>query len=99
MTPHIVCDEGLDHIIIPPKIMIIPKTMPRIPRMPIVVPTPTAAEPPVVAPPIVEMNDPRNAWKAPPSSTNIPPRRDSTIAAVGLSPKSHLSKGTFGLNI
>ena len=93
ITPHMVWDEGLEYIIIPPSMMIIPKTMPRIPRMPIVVPTPTAAEPPVVVLPIVEINDPRKAWKAPPPNTANPPRIESTIAAVGFSPKGRSSQG------
>ena len=60
MTPHIVCDDGLEYIITPPTIMIIPRMIPTIPSMPMVVPTPEALVAPVDVP-IPEIRDPMNA--------------------------------------
>ena len=39
MTPHMVCDVGLVYIMMPPRIMIIPKMSPKIPSMATVEPT------------------------------------------------------------
>ena len=61
MTPHIVCDDGLEYIITPPKIMIIPRTIPTIPSMPTVVPTPVALAPLGVVVPKLAIRDPTNA--------------------------------------
>jgi hypothetical protein len=42
MAPHILCDSGFVYIITPPSIIMIPKIIPTIPRMPTVDPTPVA---------------------------------------------------------
>jgi len=41
-TPHILCDSGLEYIITPPSIIIMPRIIPTIPKMPTVDPTPVA---------------------------------------------------------
>ncbi len=84
MIPHILADLGFEYIITAPMIMISPKTMPTTPTMVTAVP---AFAPPLARYPKDETMDPRNAMNSPPRITKIPPRRDKTIAAVGLSPK------------
>lgn len=82
IAPHIVCDLGLEYIITPPTIIMIPKITPTRPNASRVL----LAEP---APAMLreDINEPAKASVAPPKMTNIPPIRDRTIAAVGLSPK------------
>jgi len=60
-TPHILCDSGLEYIITPPSIIIIPKIIPTIPRMPTVDPTPVAFAAPGVEPAKPEIKAPTNA--------------------------------------
>ncbi len=89
MTPHMVWDAGLVYIIMPPRIMIIPKTNPKIPRMATVEPMSGTPVAPFVFP-MPEITAPTKAWKTPPNNTKIPPIRDRTKAAVGLSAISGL---------
>ena len=88
MTPHIVWDDGLELIMIPPTIMMSPMIHPTIPRTRTPLPTPLPGVVPVPVPVKlkVEIIDPTKARNRPPSITNIPPRIDRTIAAVGFSP-------------
>jgi len=60
MTPHILWDWGLEYIITPPRIITIPKIIPRIPRMPTTEPTPAVLVPLAVVP-IPEITAPRKA--------------------------------------
>jgi hypothetical protein len=82
IAPHIVWDFGLEYIITPPTIMMIPKITPTRPSASRVL----LAEP---APAMLreDINEPAKARVAPPKITNMPPISDRTIAAVGLSPK------------
>ena len=84
MIPHILADAGLECIITAPTIMITPKMMPTTPTTVTTVP---AFAPPFAKYPKDETTEPRNAMNRPPRITKIPPSKDSTIAAVGLSAK------------
>src|SRR3989442_3585017 len=85
ITPHIVWDVGFVYIMIPPSIMTIPKTTPKIPSMATVEPSAGAPFAPLVLL-IPEIMAPTKAWKTPPNKTKMPPIRERTNAAVGLSP-------------
>lgn len=85
IAPHIVCDFGLEYIITPPTIIMIPKitpTRPRASRVLLAAPAPAMLR--------EDITEPAKARVAPPKITKIPPISDRTIAAVGLSPKSDL---------
>ncbi len=84
MIPHILAEFGLEYIIAAPTIMISPKMIPTTPTIVTAVP---GLAPPLDRYPKDETTDPRNAMNSPPRITKIPPIRDNTIAAVGLSAK------------
>jgi len=84
IIPHILADDGLEYIIAAPTIMISPKMIPTTPTIVTVIP---GFAPPLARYPKDETRDPTNAMKSPPRITKIPPIRDNTIAAVGLSAK------------
>ena len=84
MAPHTFADLGLEYIIAAPTIMINPKMIPTTPTIVTAVP---AFAPPLARYPNPATIDPINAMKSPPRITKIPPIRDNTIAAVGLSAK------------
>ncbi len=86
IIPHILADVGLEYIMTAPTIMISPKM---IPTTPTTVTTVPGFAPPLARYPKDATNDPTNAMNRPPRITKIPPSRDNTIAAVGLSAKFH----------
>ena len=82
MTPHIVWDVGLEYIMNDPTMMTRPKISPSIPS--------TVTISPAFPVPVTlreEIRLPAKANTRPPSRMKMPPIRDRTIAAVGLSPK------------
>jgi hypothetical protein len=91
MIPHILADFGLEYIIAAPTIMISPKMIPTTPTIVTAVP---GLAPPLARYPKEETSDPTNAMNSPPRITKIPPIRDKTIAAVGLSAKSSRGKAS-----
>jgi len=84
MIPHILAELGFEYIITAPTIMINPKMIPTTPTIVTIVP---GFAPPLARYPKDDTTDPRNAIASPPKITAIPPSRDNTIAAVGLSAK------------
>jgi hypothetical protein len=90
MTPHILALVGLEYIMNAPTIMIIPMMRPTIPSASTVLLA--EAAPVTLNEPII---DPAKARRAPPKTTNIPPIRERTIAAVGLSPISSQGPTSF----
>jgi hypothetical protein len=84
IIPHILADVGLEYIMTAPTIMTSPKM---IPTTPTTVTTVPGFAPPLARYPKDATNDPTNAMNRPPRITKIPPSRDNTIAAVGLSAK------------